>query len=350
MIEQARRICIVGAYGGHNLGDEAILRSMVREIRSKCPSATVSVLIEKQRALQDAIDTYEDLLVMVLDRRSFRDVVRAARSEWLLLGGGQVITSRPKKLQAFQMVLVVLNSFLGGRSAVVGAGVESIDDFLSRSFVRYGLRPVRTFALRDENSLALLMSAGVPAHKLHLTADFVLSDWTPADAEADEREHVVLAVERSPGYATHDLQTWKDMLDAVRERHRDCVVHVVAHDQRIEFDMGLLCEIEESTQIHPDVRFHRRLCLDDLYLLYASSRVVYSSRLHPLILGLVGGADVVPVGGRSKVLSLLDSLGASDSLLSADAPLPLKRVFRPDPRRVGQLASLSGKTLDLLDL
>lgn len=85
--DRRRRVGISGSYGGYNLGDEAILEVIVRELRSALP-------VEITVFSRDAEDTHARHRVDAVQLQSLsrREAERLLRSlDLLILGGGGIL-------------------------------------------------------------------------------------------------------------------------------------------------------------------------------------------------------------------------------------------------------------------
>jgi polysaccharide pyruvyl transferase CsaB len=199
------QIGISGSYGGLNLGDEAILQSMLDLLR---PSVPVQVVVFSR----DAVDTkrrHPDVRAVPVRELARDDVVdELRRLDLLLLGGGGILYDG--EAEAYLREVTLAHS-LDVPVMVYAVGVGPLVSGRSKNLVREALEPAAVVTVRDRPAKHLLENAGV-ARPIQVTADPALL-LQPEPVPADEiarlglqpgRRLVGVSV-REPGLAAPDL-------------------------------------------------------------------------------------------------------------------------------------------------
>lgn len=200
------RVGISGSYGGLNLGDEAILQSMIAQLRRSLP-------VELTVFSRDAEDTRRrhdvDHVVPVrhLSRSESKKEVEAL--DLLILGGGGILYDADAETYLREVHLAVDASV---PVMLYAASAGPLREPGVRSLVRDALDMATVITVRDRHSQQLLEEIGVQ-HEVIVTADpAVLLEPAPLSldeilrAEAIDPESRLIGLSvREPGPAAPDL-------------------------------------------------------------------------------------------------------------------------------------------------
>jgi polysaccharide pyruvyl transferase CsaB len=205
MSMQPYRVGISGSYGGLNLGDEAILESMVRQLRASVP-AEITVFT------RDADDTLRrhDVDHAVPIRGMTREEARAEveKLDLLILGGGGILYDRDTELYLREVALAHEAQV---PVVVYAVSAGPLNDPNNRKLIARHLNRAAAITVRDRQTMKLLEEAGVQ-REIVLTADPALllePDPIPADAltrEGLDTQHRLIGFSvREPGPAAPDI-------------------------------------------------------------------------------------------------------------------------------------------------
>lgn len=162
---KAARIAISGSYGGHNLGDEAILTAIIAELRRSLP-------VEITVFTRDPADTLRRHRVehaVELGRSSRREVQELiAQQDLFVLGGGGILYENDADL-FLREVFVAHDVGVPVMVHAVSAG-PLLSNSSVRSRVRDALHRAAVITVRDRHSRQLFEEIGVE-QEVHLTAD-----------------------------------------------------------------------------------------------------------------------------------------------------------------------------------
>ncbi|MDN5344129.1 MAG: hypothetical protein PWQ18_240 [Clostridia bacterium] len=163
-------VVISGYYGFQNAGDEAVLNSMVRALRSLAPGLEITVLSRQPE------QTAAGLKVKAVNRWRLAAVAGAIRQADLVLSGGgslfQDITG-PKSL-LYYLGVVVLARLLRKPVAIYAQGLGPLQRPWCRWLTARVLDGVQLLTLRDGDSRLILEKLGVRRPPVYVTADPVL--------------------------------------------------------------------------------------------------------------------------------------------------------------------------------
>lgn len=199
------RVAISGSYGGINLGDEAILQSIVTQVRSSLP-------VEITVFSRDAEDTLRRHPIerAVTIRDLTRDEARAEveRLDLLILGGGGILYDRDAEAYLRE---VMLAHEIGVPVMVYAISAGPLQTPSARDAVREALNKATLITVRDRQGRQLLEEVGV-TQEIRVTSDpALLMEPEPIPEETWKREGFELGSRlvgfsvREPGPAAPDI-------------------------------------------------------------------------------------------------------------------------------------------------
>jgi polysaccharide pyruvyl transferase CsaB len=169
---------VSGYYGFHNLGDEAILESIVQQIRHLAPDAELVALSASP------LQTASRLGIRAVHRMAFSKIATELKGADLFISGGGSLLQDVTGLGSvpYYLSLVKLAQVFGVKTMFLGQGIGPLKLAHSRWLVGAVARKADALTVRDQASRELLASCGVPIERITLTADPVLAlDPAPAD-------------------------------------------------------------------------------------------------------------------------------------------------------------------------
>lgn len=305
-------IGISGSYGGLNLGDEAILTSMVTALRRRRPDAELVVFSRR------ADHTLEHHAVdrVVAARDVSRDDVRpeVERCDLFLLGGGGILYDEEARLYLRDVRLAQERS-IPTFAYAVGAG--PLNEREDRRAVREVLQGMNGVTVRDQVSKRTLEDVGVD-RAVTVTADPALT-LTPEPfteemlrAEGIEREGVLVGMSvREPGRAaTHlDVDRYHQLLahaaDFIVHRFSAEVVFVAMERDDIRHSHAVVSHMQAADRAHV---LKRRYRPRQLLGLMDHLDLVVGMRLHFLMFAAVAEVPFLPLPYARKVFDFVEAM------------------------------------------
>lgn len=193
MMSDRRSVLIAGYYGHRNLGDEAILRVMVEELRRGTPQLDVTVVSSAPAETQAALD------VNAVRERDVPAILEAARaSDLIIVGGGglfhdyqgvqeETLLSRWHWGLAYYAGFPILATLLRKRLLIAAAGVGPLQSEAGRQYTRLVFDRADAATVRDVDSRDLLAGFGVDPTRVEVTADPAWMLHVPDRAEGRAR-------------------------------------------------------------------------------------------------------------------------------------------------------------------
>ena len=304
-------VVICGAYGRGNAGDDAILESILQEMRSIDPDMPVLVLSKDPKSTRLAYR------VQAVHRSNFPAWLRAMRRAKLYINGGgsliQDVTSR--RSLWFYLHNISAAKRAGCKVQMYGCGIGPVTRENHRKLAADVLNAnVDVITLREPDSREELRLMGVTAPEILLTADPALTLYPAGD---DEIDSVLLRAGIPPHgkYICFALRQWKGFEEKAP---------LFGAAARYAYDTYGLTPVFTAVEKHLDPVAHRLAAknltvphyfLDDaggagtIIGVLSRMEVVVSMRLHALIFAAGQGIPLAGVVYDPKVSSFLKYIG-----------------------------------------
>ena len=293
-----RRIFLFGYYGFNNIGDEAILEAIVRQLRLEMPDIDITALS------YNASFTSSQYGIRAVSRNRFLDVFRCIRrSDLVMSGGGSIVQDVTSSRSLFYYLgIIILAKMLGKKVACYGNGFGPVKRPINRLFVKWVMAHVDLITVRDSESLELLQKIGI-RQPIHITADAAFS-LLPL---FDEGMASPKKSEKCVGISVRD---WNG-----RERYSKMIASCA--DQMVEqgytvcfFPMQHPSDTQVSNEIiglmhHPAEMIERAGTPNEVIRSIADMDFMIGMRLHSLIFASIAGVPCLGVSYESKVSHFL---------------------------------------------
>ncbi|MFC0187331.1 polysaccharide pyruvyl transferase CsaB [Fictibacillus aquaticus] len=315
------KVVISGFYGLGNTGDEAILESIVDNLREELDNPDITVF---SLSPQETASTHNVKSVYRGWRHENKEKIRALRQADLLIsgGGGLLQDTYPTKVifgpLPYYLLIVFLAKLCGAKVMFFSQGIGPVN-------TRYGKLLMKVFAnladlitVRDEYSKQLLHKLGVKRPKSIVTSDIVFGFMPKEDKAcleslplAEEDMNRVVAVSVRPWFGrTEHYAEMAETLDKLLEKKDVIPVFVPMEGHHDVKASNLVIErMKHSDKVHVLAGdFTPNQYLDFI----GRSRLTIGMRLHSLIFATLKGVPHIGISYDKKVESLLKRSGMWD--------------------------------------
>jgi polysaccharide pyruvyl transferase CsaB len=352
--ERVLTVGVLGSYGGRNLGDEAILTSLLTDLRRRRPDARIVVLSRHPEHTRCAFPDVQTEGWQGVNRDRMAQVLR--QLDLLVLGGGGILYDTEAR-RYLRLVSAAQECGVPVFGYALGAG--PLTETLDCSMTREVLRRCVEVTVRDEESRLALEEAGVDC-SVEVTADPALllepeefngdalqGEWVP-----DGGRRLVGMSVREPGRAAQELDV--DAYHQLLAHVGDFLVH------RLDAHV-LFVPMERQDISHAHAVLSYMTAVDQCRVLHGTYRpqqilglmrridLAVGMRLHFLIFAAMSGVPVLPLPYAGKVFDFAQQIGApalSGVVREACGPLmaEVDRIWDERPLRAsataGRLAAL----------
>ncbi len=301
-----RTLAIWGAYGGMNIGDEAILVALVSLLRRR--DLDPRSLIVQSEPDEEANRAYTRLGLQPISFRHPLRLLGALRRSDLVCGGGQLMDDRGGLgfPVGFTAVLVLVNRVLGGRPIIFGIGAEPVQRRASKWLVKTMYSRAHMAMVRDSPSEQALTGAGYPAEKTAVGGDLALTLVDIERGNSSTEAQRLLLIPNRDSQRVGNLAATFDAITATAQQ-AGWHVTVMAHDRRSDYDAGELARMAEVLG-NDDIEYVVPASLEAGLAHYRNADVVVSARMHPLLLSILHGVTPVAIPVVDKVRTLVTDL------------------------------------------
>ena len=348
-------VLICGAYGKRNAGDDAILRSIVSQLRGIDPDLPIYALSRHPRETQ--------LSFRIGSCHSFnipryRRIMR--RTRLYISGGGTLIQNATSGRSLMYYLSNISSAHAAGLHVMMyGCGVGPVTGSFSRRLAARTInRCVDTITLRDQDAADELRRMGVTRSDIHLTADpaLLLRAPDPETVTAVLRQFGIMPGERYVMFALrpwHGLDPHMDDFAAAAKyvRSKGCTPVLFALEPRRDAPVNAaLADMLDG----PCLQISADMDAETVLALTARMEAVVSVRLHALIFA---AGQEVPLAGvvyDPKVSGFLDYIGQKNYVnleeLTAEKLISMLDVALSgasvDPQTIGRMRALAEKNTE----
>ena len=336
--EKARRqLLLVGYYGEHNLGDDALLEVLLGHMPAGF-TATVTAYDTDLVRQRFRVDTVQ--------RRSLAQVLKALRNcDGLVLGGGSLLQDSTSFRSLLYYAALIFAARLEAKPVLLwGQGLGPLRRRPSRILVGRLLGLVTAVSWRDQESAALARKLGRDGP---VGSDPV---WAlPAQPWRGSGGPLVLCLRPTKelqGSAWHPYLQALDQLARLQDRE---VIWLPFHAAQ---DRGLLEQLDQQQLLPAGLAGRSREVLaerpSEAMAVASGAGLVVAMRLHGLILAALAGAPCAALSYDPKVQAAADGLGCPcHSLDAMAAPAELLAAWSgalDSPPAAARLAALRQQT------
>lgn len=290
------KILISGYYGFNNLGDEAILETIIGRIRQTVPDADIAVLTKTP---ERTINQYH---IKAYHRAKPFEVLKALwQTELLISGGGSLLQDVTSKLSIlYYLAIIFMAKLLGKKVMVYSQGIGPIHKEGNRLLTKIILNHVDCITVREENSKLDLREIGLKDKAIEVTADPVI-DLHPVSPEQGRRilnkanptwdsqkPTVGFALRSKDFQTTASYERLKACLETMLEKHQ--LAFIPFHYNE---DLAILKQLEADFGTRLTL-MTERLSTEDMLSVIGCFKVLVGVRLHSLIFAAV--QNVMPIG------------------------------------------------------
>ena len=302
-----------GYYGFENSGDEALLASILRELREKKPDLRVLVLSKKPT---ETSQRYE--VDSVARANPFSLAKGFSRTGLLIFGGGNLI----QDLTSFQSIIyyTFLMNYAKARGLKVMLYANGIGPLIRKASLRIAARTLNktdVITVREPNSAKMLEDIGVTGPKISITADPVISFRKP-DAKMIENvrsrhslpsnKTVVFSVRPWKGMEEKFTEIFAKIADYINEKYGLTAVFLPLNTKKDGKVSGEIASRMKTSAVQ--VENEKRAM--NLVSIISGAEILIGMRLHSLIYASITETPFIGVVYDPKVRYFIDLMEQED--------------------------------------
>ncbi|NLM45151.1 MAG: polysaccharide pyruvyl transferase CsaB [Clostridiales bacterium] len=199
-----KKIVISGYYGFGNSGDEAILKSIVRDFREVDPNIDITALSNNPGK------TSNEYNINAVNRLNVKNIAKAIKSCDLLISGGgsllQDMTSTRSLL--YYLSIIKIGLMFNKKIMLYANGIGPINSLTNIKRVKRVIDNVNLITLREPESYNELIRMGISKPRIIVTADPVLTT-TPVDEDKVDEIFKEEGIHENGSYIGVNIRKWK---------------------------------------------------------------------------------------------------------------------------------------------
>ncbi|MCA0985207.1 polysaccharide pyruvyl transferase CsaB [Halobacillus yeomjeoni] len=290
-------IVLSGYFGFHNTGDEAILYSMIEQLKRIQPNIRITALSN------DPLHTSTTYDIESVNRWSLPAIFRVIKSaDGVISGGGSLLqdATGPRSIIYYTSVINIAR-LLKKPVFVYSQGMGPIEKRFGKLLTTFTLNHVDRLTVRDEDSKKLLESMNI-RHDIDIVPDPVLGMKVPEEPSKwlleQQIDEPIVAISVRPWKTEKYLDKIADAADRLRTDGYT-ILFVPMHGEGDEkSSKEVLKRMREEAFILPaDCTIQEKLKV------VSESELLIGMRLHSLIFAAVSAVPFIPLSYDPKIAS-----------------------------------------------
>lgn len=296
-------VVISGYYGFDNIGDEAVLQSIIGALREEMPKVHIVVLSnapQKTKALYN---------VEAINRWKLKEVAGAIKKSSLLISGGgsllQDVTSN--KTIPYYLGIIKIAQFYKKPVVLYSQGVGPVNKGFNRTLIKMVCSKVNHIFVREIGSKKLLEEMKVKA-PITVAIDPVLG--IKAKEAVLEKVRAKITEPKRVGVY---VRPWKNM-DQIAEELAPVIKHIdglgysvymipMYYNEDVEAAKAVVKKIDTKVKL-----IDRELTIDEAVAYTAEFDFIIGMRLHSLIMAGAVGTPMIALSYDPKVEGFMEEM------------------------------------------
>ncbi len=300
-------ILLLGYYGFRNSGDDALLLSIIQQLKKTDESLSLSVLSFNPE------ETKTQFGVDAVDRNNILSVIKAIKtSKMLIVGGGTLIQdSTSTKSLIYYLAVIKLAQLFKKKIMLYANGIGPIKNDNAKITKRI-LNKVDLITLREKMSLDELKKIGVDKPRIVVTADSVFGiEYDKKSCE--KNQYQLVSVRNHKRLSENFCVDIANLCDEMYEKHGISTVFIPFQKKN---DTKITEQIRKLMKSESEV-FDTECDFSELMALMENARLCIGMRLHSLIYSVISKVPCVGLVYDQKVKAFMDYIGQENYLDAA---------------------------------
>lgn len=307
-------IVISGYYGFRNSGDDALLMSIINDLKAKKPDAEVVVLSKNPK------ETRKIYNVRAVRRENIFAVINEIRNAKMLISGGGTLMQdgTSTKSLLYYLTIIKIAQMFSKKIMLYANGMGPLYSKKNRERVKKTLNDVDIITLRDEETLKEIKRLGIDKPYIEVTADPAFSlpvenleRFNDITTEVPGSEQMMLVSVRDWQALKPDFRSViAEVCDYAAEKYGLYTVFLPMQPQK---DMAVTEQIRKLMK-HESSLICGNHTIKQQLSLFGDMRLCIGMRLHSLIYSAAMCVPQIGIAYDPKINGFLDYIG-SDSYI-----------------------------------
>ena len=306
-----------GYYGYGNIGDDALMFSVIGNILQKKGDVKIRLLTKNPKKQQRRLDGFY-ANIAAAQRFNFLGVKKAIKkSKALVFGGGTLLQDATSgRSFGYYSWLLKTAQKLGKKTILYANGIGPLYEDKNKEKTKLLMQKITFAMIRDKNSYDYLAEMGIETQKLRLTEDEAmtvgenshLNSYKKDFKEFIKGEYIVISVRKQKHRSVEFLEKFSAAVNAICRENGLIPVYLAMHpkeDGKISEYLAALNKNAYLADVGGDI--------SKALAIVRSAEAVIAMRLHALIFAAVFNVPMIGIAYDPKVRSFLGSIYGSDA-------------------------------------
>ena len=303
-------VMISGYYGFGNNGDDAVLKSIIDDLKSAKPDINIMVLSKKPQETQRSFD------VLSINRFDFYQIQKWIKQTNTLISGGGSLIQDLTSTHSLVYYLWVIHSAISQKAKVMlyANGIGPVRHDRNRGIIKRIVDKVDVITLRDENSFVVLNELGITKPRIQVTADATFS-LQNTDVKIAEKRLASLQIARDEKYFCVAVRSWKYSKAGFENEIADFADYMAEkqHMKAVFIAMQPMTDTDISNRIiglmkNPGAFLGTDYTTNEILGIIEKAEFVLGMRLHTVIYAMKAGKPIIGLVYDPKVKAVMDSI------------------------------------------
>jgi len=310
---------ISGYYGFQNIGDDALLTSIIKDLKQYKPD--IRILILSNLPMETAIDHHVDSIKRSNLFRIYRNMKKA---KVFIYGGGNLIQDNTSTRSLFfYLGTVLLAKKLNLKVMFYANGIGPLKEKINRSLTKKIMNLVDLITVREKLSYDELRKMGISKPKIHLTADAaltVIGELSGNKCSAlddfglvEEAGKIGISLRKYPGHEKFEHEKYEIIIarlcDHMAKKYN---VIPVLFPMQYPDDIPILKNVSEKMN-SKNILVNKKLSVDETYRLISCMDMIIGMRLHALVFAAAAGVPMIGLVYDPKIEGFLDYINQASA-------------------------------------
>lgn len=283
-----KKVCISGYYGFDNFGDEAILKTLVENLKAFQNPPQITVFSS------NPTKTSNELNVNSVYSFCLKNIIKSLfNSDYLISGGGSLLqdTTSAKSL-IYYLGVIALAQILGKKTIIFAQGIGPIKNKHLEKLTAFILKKAQYITVRDEKSINWLKNWGINATKCY---DPVWNITTPST----EKTNIIGIQLRT--FPTTTEEVLNQLANLINNYYLDREIHLLSLQNKLDLD---ICNKLKNKLKSKNVKVIENSSNEKIIEDISKLDVLIAMRFHACLIGIKNGVKLLPINYDIKVEQL----------------------------------------------
>lgn len=309
-MDKRKKVILSGYYGFNNSGDDAILKAIVKDIRSADENIDITALSK------DPEDTKRTYNVNAIDRFNIFNVISAIKDcDMFISGGGSLLQDVTSTRSLFYYLALIYLAKLFNKPVMVYAnGIGPIKKSINKKLTKRILEKVDLITLRDTNSKETIEDLEIKNENIFITADPVYT-LEPSSVERIKEIFTLEDIPMDKPLIGISLRSWnnkdniiKTISGAIEYIKSNYDVNIIIIPMHYPEDLQISTEILSNAK-DKCYLLRNKYNVEDIMGIIRELDIIIAMRLHSLIYAATQAVPMVGLVYDPKVDGFMDSIG-----------------------------------------